>query len=202
MKNSVKENEPTESRREFVESQANHPSGGGDNFAHLLLGKDLRRLKGADKAVHAVHDQASFDALFRLLFHHERPLVMRAADAVEKISASNRHYLEPHKKQLLDLLKSADHKELKWHIAQMVARIALTDTERDHVWHTLTYWVRNPNESKIVRVNALQTLFELAAKHPSLREDFDRSLSAIAHEPIPSLQARIKKIRQVQTNQA
>ncbi|HEY5749847.1 MAG TPA: hypothetical protein VIU12_27460 [Chryseolinea sp.] len=131
-------------------------SGEEDNFAHLLLGKDLRKLKGADKAVQAVHDQASFDALFKLLFHHERPLVMRAADAVEKISVSHSHYLEPHKKQLLGLLKSADHKELKWHIAQMVARIALTDAEKDDVWHMLTYWVRSPTESKIVRVNALQ----------------------------------------------
>lgn len=165
-----------------------------DDYAHLLLGRDLRRLKGTDKVVQAVHDQASFDALFKLLFHHERPLVMRAADAVEKVTVLHSDYLEPHKKQLLALLKSADHKELKWHIAQLVARITLTNAERDDVWHTLTYWVRNPNESKIVRVNALQTLFDLSAKHPGMKEDFDRSLSAIAHDPAPSLQARIKRI--------
>lgn len=203
MKNRPEENDRPKHSRGIGMVPENAPSHvEGDNFAHLLLGKDLRKLKGAGKAVQAVRDQASFDALFKLLFHHERPLVMRAADAVEKISASHRHYLEPHKKQLLDLLKSADHKELKWHIAQMAARIELTNTERDEVWHTLTYWVRNPNESKIVRVNALQTLFELATKHPSLKDDFDHSLSAIAHEPVPSLQARIKKIRKLQATHA
>jgi hypothetical protein len=164
------------------------------NFAHLLLGKDLRKLKNNKKVLEAVRDQKSFDKLFGLIFHHERPLVMRAADAVEKITLKHTEYLAPHKDQLLRALKSSDHKELKWHIAQLMPRITLTPPELEDVWHSLTYWARNPNESKIVRVNALQGLFDIAINFPHLKNEFKQTTHEVSHEPIPSLQARIKKL--------
>ena len=65
------------------------------NFAHLLLGKDRRTIGKADNVVQLVVDQASFDELFGLLFHHERTLVMRAADAVKKLPVSTKNFLFP-----------------------------------------------------------------------------------------------------------
>jgi len=165
------------------------------NFPHLLLGKDRRRLGGVGKAVAAVNDQQTFDELFGLLFHHERTLVMRAADAVEKITTGKKQYLQPHRLQLLALLDSADHKEVKWHVAQMLIRLELSGTEAEHVWHVLTYWVRNANESKIVRVNALQALFDLAGEDAGFRADLARTVAAIERERIPSLQARLRKLK-------
>jgi hypothetical protein len=164
------------------------------NFAHLLLGKDLRKLKISREVIEAVHDQESFDELFALVFHHERPLVMRAADTVEKITRKQAGYLHPHKRQLLSVLKSADHKELKWHIAQLVPRIKLTREELNEVWHILTYWALNPNESKIVRVNSLQGLFDLSRELPDLKDDFEKTVHTLEHERIPSIQARIRKL--------
>ena len=93
------------------------------DFAPLLLGKDLRSIARSDEVARSVEDQESFDELFNLLLHHERLLVMRAADAIEKITIDNRKFLEPHRSQLLSLLKSAIHKELKWHIAALVTRV-------------------------------------------------------------------------------
>lgn len=122
---------------------------------------------------------------------------MRAADAVEKITIRNKHYLEPHKDQLLAILKSADHKELKWHIAQLLPRTALSKNELEDVWHKLNYWALNKHESKIVRVNALQGLFDLSTTHPVLQESFRHTLKALEHEPIPSLQARIRKLKKL-----
>lgn len=164
-------------------------------FTRLLLGHDLRKLKNVKRVLDAVTDQESFDELFALVFHHERSLVMRAADAVEKITVRSKHYLEPHKAQLLAILKSADHKELKWHIAQLLPRLPLTKEEVDKVWHQLTYWALNRNESKIVRVNALQGLFDISRLHPEWQKDFNQTISAIENERIPSLQARIRKIK-------
>jgi hypothetical protein len=164
------------------------------NFAHLLLGKDLRKLRSSREVIEAVQDQESFDDLFALVFHHERPLVMRAADTVEKITRKHPEYLYPHKTQLLSVLKSAEYKELKWHIAQLIPRIHLTREELNEVWHTLTYWSRNPNESKIVRVNSLQGLFDLSQKSPDLKDDFEKTLHSLEHEHIPSIQARIRKL--------
>lgn len=120
---------------------------------------------------------------------------MRAADAVEKITARNKAYLESHKAQLLAILKSADHKELKWHIAQLLPRVELDQHELEDVWHKLTYWTLNRNEHKIVRVNALQGLFDLSRKFPGLQKDLDQTLNAVERELIPSMQARVRKLR-------
>jgi hypothetical protein len=124
----------------------------------------------------------------------ERPLVMRAVDAVEKVTVKHPEFLMPHKQQLLSVLKSADHKELKWHIAQLIPRIDLTDEELETVRHILTYWSLNRNESKIVRVDSLQGLFDLSRNHSALKEDVEKVMAAMEHEMIPSIQSRVKKL--------
>lgn len=164
-------------------------------FTHLLLGKDLRTIRKNNVIIELVEDQQSFDELFSLVFHHERTLVMRAADAVEKITRKHPDYLIAHKNQLLALLQSSDHKELKWHLAQLITRTRLSIEELDTVWNSLKYWVLNPNESKIVRVNALQGLYDLTIKHVSFKEDFNTIMHSLEHDQIPSLQARIRKLR-------
>ena len=166
-----------------------------NDIARLLIGSDLRTIKQNDTVIRSVNDQKSFDELFKLIFHHERTLVMRAADAVEKLTVKHSEYLRTHKSELLRALKSADHKELKWHIAQLITRVDLTSKELDHVWHTLTHWTQNKNESKIVRVNSLQGLFDLSRQNPEFKNDFDKTLASIEHQKIPSIQARIRRIR-------
>lgn len=169
------------------------------NFTNLLLGKDLRTIKQNSIVVRAVSDQNSFDELFSLVFHRERPLVLRAVDAVEKVTSKKPEYLIPHKEQLLAVLKSADHKELKWHIAQLIPRVELDKRELAEVWHILTYWALNKNESKIVRVNSLQGLWDLSKLHPEFKKDLDKTIQTMEHELIPSIQARIRKIKSVAT---
>jgi len=164
-------------------------------YIKLLMGKDLRTVKQNDVVVQSVKDQRNFDELFTLIFHRERPLVMRAIDAIEKITREDPSYLLRHKAQLLHVLKSADHKELKWHIAQLVSRIPLSDDELKDVWHVLDYWARNINESKITRVNALQGLFDLSTAHPELKNEIGSTIAAIGYEKIPSLQARIVRLK-------
>ena len=164
-------------------------------FEALLSGSDLRVLRNADEVIAQVNDQKSFSMLFSLVFHQERTLVMRAIDAVEKITLRHSDWLLPHKQQLLEALRTAGHKELKWHIAQLITRLPLDDSEVTHVWHILEYWALNPNESKIVRVNSLQGMSELAQTFPRLRKDFLKILNTMSHVAIPSIQARLRRIR-------
>ena len=166
-----------------------------NNFAHLLLGKDRRTIGKADNVVHLVTDQSAFDELFGLLFHHERTLVMRAADAVEKVTREHEEFLAPHKNQIMSLFQSAIHIELKWHIAQLAPRLPLDLQELHEVWSKLSYWVLNPNESKIVRVNSLQGLFDISKNNPAFETNLNIILDTVEHQPIPSLRARIKRLR-------
>ena len=166
-----------------------------ESLISVLLGKDLRTIRQNGVVVNSIHDQHSFDELFSLVFHHERPLVMRAIDAVEKVTSKRPEFLMVHKSQLLEILNSADHKELKWHIAQLIPRIDLTTAELKDVWNKFAYWALNKTESKIVRVNALQGLFDLSKVNRELKDDFEKIISAMEHEMIPSIQARIRKLK-------
>jgi hypothetical protein len=164
-------------------------------FSELLKGNDLRRLRNNNRVIDGVHDQRSFDELFQLIFDQDRSVVMRAVDAVEKITVRNPEYLKPHRAQLLNIIMSADHKELKWHIAQLVPRIDLNKKELHDVSHVLAYWAGNKNESRLVRVNSLQGLYDLSLNRPELKENFIATLKLMEREAIPSIQARIRKIR-------
>lgn len=172
-----------------------------ESFANLLIGRDLRTIKQNSIVVRSVKDQESFDQLFALVFFHERPLVMKAVDAVEKITRKSPAFLKPHKAQLLAVLESADHKELKWHIAQLLPRLPLTGEELENVRHTFCYWALNRNESKIVRVNALQGLFDLAQKFMEVREDLRKVMAEMEREKIPSIQARTRKLKSLLSKQ-
>lgn len=122
---------------------------------------------------------------------------MRAVDAVEKVTKNHPEFLTPHKGQLMGVLKSADHKELKWHIAQLIPRIELSKNELVDVQHVLNYWALNKNESKIVRVNALQGLFDLSQKHPEVKQELVKVMANMEHELIPSIQARIRRLKKL-----
>ena len=165
------------------------------SFKSLLPGKNSGTLRQNNINVDSIDDQRKFDNLFHLVFHNERTLVIRAADAIEKITAIRPEFLKPHKNQLLEALNTAHHKELKWHIARLIARIGLTETELNDVWHKLSYWALNKSESKITRVSALQGLFDLSMANPVLKGDFEMIVVALGHEMIPSIQAKIRKLK-------
>ncbi|HLL42904.1 MAG TPA: hypothetical protein VK369_07180 [Segetibacter sp.] len=165
------------------------------DLINLLRGGDLRSIGQSDTVVQLINNQEQFDELFKLLFHSDRKIVMRSADSIEKISLNNKGYLKKHKEEILELCLKAEDKELKWHLALLVSRLPLTDIELREVWELLARWAKNRNESKIVRVNSLQALFTLLPKDDKLKDDFKFLLSGVERERIPSLNARIKKLK-------
>jgi hypothetical protein len=77
----------------------------------------------------------------------------------------------------------------------LVPRLQLSSSEIGTVWHILTEWAVDKKESKIVRVNCVQGLFELLQSKKELTKDFNLTLNQIEKEEIPSLTARIKKLK-------
>ena len=141
------------------------------SFKSLLPGKYLRTMRQNNINISSVDDQRKFDNLFHLVFQHERTLVVRAADAIEKKTASRPAFLRPHKNQLLQALSTAHQKELKWQIAL------------------------DKSESKIARVKAFQGLFNLCTANPLLKDDFEKIVFALGHKMIPSIQGEIRKLK-------
>jgi hypothetical protein len=139
-----------------------------------------------------VFNQESFDELFRLIFQHERAVVIKAIHAVETVLETKPYLLEAHKPQLLSLLRSGDHKELKGHLPYLLSLLIFTTEEMEEVWHVLTFWVKNPNETKRVRVNALQALHDLRSQAPGYEDDYRDTLLFAAKDA--ALQTRAGKL--------
>lgn len=169
------------------------------DFEKLLSGGDLRSIGKSNTAVAFIKTQADFDELFSFLFNNNRLVVMRAADALEKVTLKHPDFLPNHKKELFTLCKSAENKELRWHLALLLPRLSLNNKELSSVWETLTNWAQDKSNSKIVRVNALQGLFELTQKNQSLATKFTSLVTTIKKENIPSINARIRKLKQVES---
>jgi hypothetical protein len=160
----------------------------------LLSGHDLRSIGNAGIVAGKIQSQRSFDNLFLLLYNKDRRIVMRTADAIEKITVIHPEFLSKHKPEVVNLLATAEHKELKWHLAQIVSRLPLSQVEAIKIFQVLTGWLKDENESRIVRVNSLDTLYTLSTLNTLLKADFERLISQSGIFQAPSLKARLKKL--------
>lgn len=166
-----------------------------NEWRSLLSGGDLRSIGQSNEVVRKISCQKDFDDVFSFLFIDDRLLVMRAADALEKCSLEHPEYLSVHKKEILQLSAYVTHIELKWHLALFIARLHLSNAEADFASSFLFEWLSNKNESKIVRVNALQSIADLSKDNPHLKKRLIKLLPSIISEQIPSLNARIRKLK-------
>lgn len=164
-------------------------------FEKKFSGGDLRSIGKSNFVARSIGNQREFEQLFRCLFHEDRIVVMRAADAIEKVTVLNPSYLAKYKTEILQLCTTAVNKELIWHLALLVPRLRLNEVELKKVWLQLTRWAMDKASSRIVRVNSLQGLFELTSVENQLIPDLNLILSKVESENIPSLNARIRIIR-------
>ncbi len=166
-----------------------------NKFREFLKGGDLRSIGKANEVSTMIEDQQDFDRLMECLKDSDRKIRMRAADAIEKITLKKPEYLQPHKKFFIHLAKTVSEKEMKWHLAQLFARLEFSPSEKSAIRKLLYQWAADENESKIVRVFSIQTLSEIPGNSAADRKRFMELLDKIEQENIPSLKARIKKIR-------
>jgi len=150
-----------------------------NNLIKYQKGGALRSIADADKVVSLIKTQTEFDELFELLFSKDRLIVMRAVDAVEKKTLKNPGFLTKHKQDIINLINTAIDKELKWHLALIASRLDFTNDELGIVWYKLTKWATDKKESRIVRVNSIQTLFGLTKINKELKRDFDLTIQEI-----------------------
>ena len=165
-----------------------------NDFMELLAGDDLRSLGKSSKILTLINNQNSFDELFTYLYNNDRAIVMKTIDLIEKITMEDRKYLQKHKSEILNLSNDAKNIELKWHLAQIIVRLEYTNGELKIVWKILEKWIVDKKESKIVRVNSLQGLYEIVKNNCEYQNNLKKIVKTIKEENISSLNSRIKKL--------
>lgn len=159
----------------------------------MLSGDDRRSIGQSNKVVKSVTKQKDFDELFILISDSDPMVAMRAADAVEKITVYHPEFLATHKKEILEKLIKIKQQEVRWHLAQIIPRLKLSESERKKIWDILIEWYE-AEKSKIVRTFALQALFDLAGDSLEWLHKFKLLISRIPAGTPVSIKARAKKI--------
>jgi len=161
----------------------------------------LKKLAGGDRrsigrASEVVADVLDDPALFEVVFHGmlgDDPVVrMRAADAVEKITARHPEYLQPYKTKLIQQVSKIEQQEVRWHVAQMIPRLELSGEERKVVVEILLGYLHD--ESKIVKTFSMQALADLAERDASLRSQVIPLLEEITKTGSPAMKSRGRKL--------
>lgn len=132
------------------------------NIIDKLKSGDLRSIGKVKEVVENIlQDNALFEAVFNAISNEDAGVRMRASDAIEKVSRVCPQNLQPFKHELIHVISKIEQQEVRWHVAQMLPRLALEGNEIAQVVDLLTSWADN-SKSNIVKVNSLQSLADLA----------------------------------------
>jgi hypothetical protein len=142
-----------------------------------------------------VDQPEEFAEIFKGLYGSEYQKVRISADIVDDSSLLYPELLLPFKQEIFWLSKEGKLIQLKWHLAKLFPRISLTEDEWSEAWELLMNWARDRKESRIVRVNAVQSLAELVGYYPELKQEYQWLMEDLYQENIPSLNARIRILR-------
>ena len=154
-----------------------------------LVGGDRRSIGNSNAVVCKVLGNPSlFAALFSGMLSDDPVLRMRAADAVEKVTAQRPEYLQPYKHQLLAQVAGIEQKEVRWHAAQMLPRLELNEAELAEALHILFRYLND--RSSIVKTCAMQALADLAKRTPRLRASVLVHLRELTVIGTPAMKAR------------
>jgi len=161
----------------------------------------LQKLSGGDRrsignVEGVIHDILNKPALFEILFDGlavDDPLIrMRAADAIEKISADQPALLRPFKKKVVRLAGESRQPEIRWHMAQIIPRLALTTREKHQIVDILFDYL--DDNSKIVVTFALQALSDFAVEDKKLQPRVVEVLKALTATGSPAIKSRGRKL--------
>lgn len=154
---------------------------------------DLRSIGRSEEVVSEVlANPVLFGELIAGLESGEPGVRMRAADAIEKITARRPELLQPYRAVILNEMTAISQQEVRWHICQILPRLALSSEERKRAAAMLESYLLD--KSRIVRTFALQALADLALEDEELAAHVIELLETQAGCGIPSVESRSKKL--------
>jgi hypothetical protein len=154
-----------------------------------LSGGDRRSIGRSDEVVaHVLARPAQFRHVFAGLTTDDPVIRMRAADAIEKITARRPELLQPYKRKILSIAGSTDQQEIRWHAALIIPRLALTKKERTVALDILFDYLRD--RSNIVKTWAMQAIWDLAASDVKLKAQIIPLIEELTEVGTPAMRAR------------
>ena len=159
----------------------------------MLGDGDRRSIGRADRVAAMVgRDRRLFAKLMAGLWSESALVRMRAADAAEKVTREKPEWLTPYRKELLGLLAEVEEQEVRWHLAVMVPRLALSAKERAQAISALNRYLED--RSSIVRTFALQGMADLAKEDASLGAAVIETLREATRSGTAAMKARSRKL--------
>ncbi len=160
----------------------------------MLTGGDRRSTRRADELAADVLDgKIDAGAVFAAMFDEDEIIRMRAADALEKVSAQRPACLAPFKRDFLARLPGIEQPEVRWHAAQMLPRFDLTTSERrEQGMPVLLDYLED--KSRIVQTFALQALADFAVADAGLRPRVLRLIEDANRTGSPAVKARCRQL--------
>ena len=158
-----------------------------------LSGGDRRSIGKSNEVVADIlREPGLFDALFTGMVDDDPIVRMRAADAIEKITARSPELLQPYKKTLLQKIAAIEQQEVRWHAAQMLPRLELTPSEMSKAVEILRGYLAD--KSNIVKTCAMQAFADLAERDHRFRCETINLLRESIQKGSPAMKSRGEKL--------
>jgi hypothetical protein len=158
-----------------------------------LAGGDRRSIGCSNEVARAIGRAPDLFAVVVDGMSVDDPVIrMRAADAVEKASRTRPDLLQPHKRRFLKDVAAVEQQEVRWHVAQIVPRLQLASRERTWAVALLASFLNDA--SRIVQVNAMQALADIALQDHRLRGRVIARLESLVAEGSPAVTARGRRL--------
>jgi hypothetical protein len=100
--------------------------------------------------------------------------------------------LVPYKMKISQHLSKIEQQEVRWHIAPILARLPLTDTEELAVVNLLLSYTND--HSSIVKTMSMQALADIALRSHRLLPEVTQHIKELSVIDTPAMKARGKKL--------
>jgi HEAT repeat protein len=158
-----------------------------------LQGTDRPSIGRAEEVVGDVlADPGQFRPVFDAMLTPDPVVRMRAADAVEKITRRRADLLQDLEHRVLTEVAAVDQPEVRWHVAQLLPRLALTPPQRARATAVLRGFL--DDDSRIVRTCAMQALADLAEHDEQMRRWVLPLLAELTRTGTPAMRSRGRKL--------
>jgi hypothetical protein len=163
-------------------------------FIQKLMGGDLRSIGRAAEVVDDIlHNPSLFAEVFEGMLHDDPRVRMRSADALEKVSKIHPEFLQPFKNRLINEVSKIEQQEVRWHVAQMISYLNLTNSDIKKITSLLFSYI-DSSKSNIVIVFSLQTLADIAIKDTSLKPQIIEKLTQMEKIGSPAVVNKCNKL--------